>query len=529
MTKYIEQAPNGELTSPTGDEHLPVTDGTNDWWIRVKNLIARKLRETSGPTTLDMGAITDGQYLRRSGSSIIGDDPSGGAGGWMSDANTWSYVSADSPSFVAEVNSDLTSLLSKGMRVSLQQEQALSGYWSFDVDSTPDVGGFTMADIGTPTYTAGKFSNAFTGDGSTDALSITDTETLKPTGAFTIGAWIKCTVGGSIFSSYSANPNNAGIYFRVSGGGKLALLVGNNTGTTVNLNYSDHFGNTTITDGNWHYVVATVKDRWVQMYVDGVLDYSGYGYVNPAYAGTNYIRIGCTNMTGVNTYHFNGQIDDLFIINGYALDERTILEQYRADEAQGSGEITITKYFIVTNVGEYSGSATQITMYGGTDFSLANSTITNPRFSAAKVPFGFNANPDKWSVTAMSAVDYSQASPVSGNWYNLGWVNIAAPIGLWVCSYQVNANATAGSATSVQVRTTLSTGTTTESHPATTRMGSVSSVTSLSVVLLLYGFTLELTAKTTFYLNTRTFGTMSSINNYNVSLPLVIRLVSAYL
>jgi hypothetical protein len=40
----------------------------------------RGLRETGGPTLLTLGAVTDGQYLRRSGATVIGDTPSGGGG-----------------------------------------------------------------------------------------------------------------------------------------------------------------------------------------------------------------------------------------------------------------------------------------------------------------------------------------------------------------------------------------------------------------------------------------------------------------
>lgn len=36
---------------------------------------ARGLRETGGPTTLSMAAVVDGEYLRRSGSMIIGGTP----------------------------------------------------------------------------------------------------------------------------------------------------------------------------------------------------------------------------------------------------------------------------------------------------------------------------------------------------------------------------------------------------------------------------------------------------------------------
>lgn len=69
---YIEQAPGGELTNPDGSEELPVTNRVTDYFIKIQNLIARRLRETGGPTTLAMGAVTDGQLLSRSGTTIAG-------------------------------------------------------------------------------------------------------------------------------------------------------------------------------------------------------------------------------------------------------------------------------------------------------------------------------------------------------------------------------------------------------------------------------------------------------------------------
>ena len=70
--KFIEQAPGGELTSPDGSEKLPITNGTTDYYIQMLNLVARKLRETGGPTVLSLGSVPDGQFLKRSGSSIVG-------------------------------------------------------------------------------------------------------------------------------------------------------------------------------------------------------------------------------------------------------------------------------------------------------------------------------------------------------------------------------------------------------------------------------------------------------------------------
>lgn len=68
---YIKGVDGGETTAPTGEEAIELDDETTSTWIAIKNLISRKLRETAGPTTLSMGAVADGEYLKRSGTSII--------------------------------------------------------------------------------------------------------------------------------------------------------------------------------------------------------------------------------------------------------------------------------------------------------------------------------------------------------------------------------------------------------------------------------------------------------------------------
>ena len=49
----------------------------------------RGLRETSGPTALTVGTITDGEYLKRVGATVVSGTPAGGGGG-VSDA-TFSF------------------------------------------------------------------------------------------------------------------------------------------------------------------------------------------------------------------------------------------------------------------------------------------------------------------------------------------------------------------------------------------------------------------------------------------------------
>lgn len=56
---------------------------------------ATQIDETGGPTTLDIAAIADGEYLRRSGTDIIGDTPSGGTGKFDPDDPPGSPNAAD--------------------------------------------------------------------------------------------------------------------------------------------------------------------------------------------------------------------------------------------------------------------------------------------------------------------------------------------------------------------------------------------------------------------------------------------------
>ena len=74
----IGSAPSGEKTTPDGTEKIPVSGSQ---FVQMLNFIGRKLRETGG-TTLSMGAVADGEYLTRSGTSIIGGTPSSGGGGF---------------------------------------------------------------------------------------------------------------------------------------------------------------------------------------------------------------------------------------------------------------------------------------------------------------------------------------------------------------------------------------------------------------------------------------------------------------
>lgn len=97
---------------------------------------------------------------------------------------------------------------------------------------------------------------------------------------------------------------------------------------------------------------------------------------------------------------------------------------------------TTVKYFIITAV-SYSSPDTTITVYGGTDYDLANATITSPYYSPMKAPIGFSLDPDKWSVEVTSTTEQIKNSSIFDNtYYNVGSNSIDIPIGCWRVKYK---------------------------------------------------------------------------------------------
>lgn len=186
-----------------------------------------------------------------------------------------------------------------------------------------DGSGTTIADTSTlshpatltgGTWPAGKFGKSVQFNGSSDFASIVDHADLKPTGNFTIEAWVKTSTAGNmkIFQSFSQNPNNAGFFLDTDGAtSKLVFHSAKNTGTSQAVDYQSVMGTTALNDGKWHHVAGVWDGANLKVYVDGVLENSVAWSNAPAYAATNYVRIGAQNLTGTNTTFWNGSIDGI--------------------------------------------------------------------------------------------------------------------------------------------------------------------------------------------------------------------------
>lgn len=259
----------------------------------------------------------------------------------------------------------------------LKNNTNLKAYYRFEsgAETTDSSGNSnTLTAIGTPTFSAGKFGQGVNyASASTQGHSITDTAILKPTGAFTIGAWIKTSTSGvtqHIFQSYSQNTAVAGINLRITSTNALRLLSGKNSGTTQNTDYQIVVGaSTNLTDGNWHFVVGVWNTTTLSVYVDGKYD-GAIAWANaPVYAATNYVLVGVGNSVGTGLEYFNGSIDEVFLLNGTALSADQIKELYEGRYVgEGRPEASLVAGYHLSDITDFSGNNFHLTNNNGVTF-----------------------------------------------------------------------------------------------------------------------------------------------------------------
>lgn len=174
---------------------------------------------------------------------------------------------------------------------------------------------------------------------------------------------------------------------------------------------------------------------------------------------------------------------------------------------------SINKNFIVTAIG-VTGSTSYLNLYGGTDYTLnVTGTITNPKYSQAKSPFGFPMSPAKWSVTFTDTTQQTQANPTQNTWYNAGSLSVNIPIGVWKVTWKVAVGVSENSAAG-NCFGTLSTSNNTESNPNMTGFVTLSATGATAIAMYSCFFVSDiyaLTVKTTHYFNIRT--TIAGIQN----------------
>jgi len=182
-----------------------------------------------------------------------------------------------------------------------------------------------------------------------------------------------------------------------------------------------------------------------------------------------------------------------------------------------------SRYFICTGA-----TGSTVTVYGGTDYVMSASPITNSYYSTQKAPLGFPLSPSKWTVIVTDTTLRSQVTPTSGTWYNVGSLTISVPIGAWNLNYRCLLEGYKSTSVIIRVYATLSTANNSESN---TQLGSGFKSTNVDVMMSQYVETLVIvTAKTPYYLNIMSPDegptTIYLTNNLR---PAVMRAICAYL
>lgn len=182
---------------------------------------------------------------------------------------------------------------------------------------------------------------------------------------------------------------------------------------------------------------------------------------------------------------------------------------------------TTAKYFIVTAI-----TSSTITVYGGTDYTLANAAISSPYYSPVKSPFGFPMSREKWTVTVSDTTTRTQASPTANTYYNPNTTKIDVPIGSWEVSLSCVGGCTKA-ASNIDLNVALSTSTSSVSNEKLHRYTG-----GYAFLYLAYYFstTLVLTTKASYYVIISTgIASTTSIELYNAGGTLEIRATSTYL
>src|SRR3990172_5460225 len=120
-----------------------------------------------------------------------------------------------------------------------------------------------------------------------------------------------------------------------------------------------------------------------------------------------------------------------------------------------------TKYFIVTKTAFAAGDTT-LTLYGGTDYTLAAGAITAVSYSTHRAPYGFPLSPAKWTETTTSTSNDTQGTITAGTWYNVGARSLDIPIGIWRTEWYSVLYGDNDDTVALQVSCTLSTGDSTD-------------------------------------------------------------------
>lgn len=338
-----------------------------------------------------------------------------------------------------------------------------SGITSYDMNLTSDNNGtLTNMNIGLDNgssgwNSSGKYDNTLQFDGSDDYVDCGNDESLNLINALTIMAWIKLNgdytsqqeIVHKLLYSSSSNNKGYGLNFGQTDNEFIFYTMRDAGGSGLTSSIS-------LSDDNWHFVVATHDGTTKKIYFDGVLDVS-QAYGSP-FSTPQGLGIGST-CTGTGTF-FNGSIDEVRIYNCALTNDEinqtmnnTMVTSDNVTHWHDAGSGYQTASFIVNMTGDInytvkygnnaSGSWTQIGGYYTTNStpSISGSKYQNTDLRITMYGNGITT-PEEMEVAFVTEASAAGAAPNITSWSNNKTNNNSLDITINT-SEEVNFNATA--------------------------------------------------------------------------------------
>jgi len=203
----------------------------------------------------------------------------------------------------------------------------LIGRWKFDGDADDSSGNANHgAEVGNPTYVAGKFGKAVSFDGRADRIevpaTIAENPELYPARAASASAWVKTTMpADDTFHSVIRHEFHfTPLQTHPEGGWVVAFA--DEDGTRVAR--TKHFDWCKLNDGRWHHYVATYNGGVCEVWIDGTREASDNRGAFSLWTRDNqpWVFGGRERGEGGGEY-YTGQLDDVRLYS-YALSENEI-------------------------------------------------------------------------------------------------------------------------------------------------------------------------------------------------------------
>jgi hypothetical protein len=248
-------------------------------------------------------------------------------------AGNWIIVSdATSPYTVPDTNSTAFYRL----RADCISPSGIVSWWAADATASDLVGTNNGTLMGSGAYAQGEVHEAFSLDGVSGWVDIANSDSLNPTGPFSVECWIKASSSQFfpqvvVVDKSHGWTDGTGWAIQTTSSGQAAFFygIGGPTGSSSYFPFVSTMNS--ILDDQWHHLAGLWTGTQLEIYEDGVLQQSISQTVPPANNSRD-VEIGRSWGGGNPSRFFRGSIDEVAYFNR-ALSSKDVVAIFNAGAA----------------------------------------------------------------------------------------------------------------------------------------------------------------------------------------------------